>query len=147
MKNLLTLLLISLLPIVSFSQGKNDDLLKDKDYLKYEEEALELYSSLAYQIHSESFLEFVTGLGKADFDFETTDFMKWLNENFEKTNFKSKEEAVFYYTKYKTAATDELKNKIIEVDKHGYSLRVKYGEEIIDNALQNIIIKAFKTDN
>ncbi|GEM_PF-1524258 len=145
MKNILILFLICLLPAIGFSQEKQNDLLNDKAYKKYEKKALELYSSTAYNAYSDSMHDFSTGLGKTDFDFGDSDFRKWLDVHFDKTDFKSKEEAVFLYERYHASATEELFNRIREVSNDGYALRLQYGAEVFDAAFQVILNKALQS--
>jgi len=145
MKNILVL--IYLLPALCFSQNQGSAILNDEDYKKYEKEALELYSSKEYNNYNTSMNDFSIGLGKADFDFGDVDFKKWLDKNFEKTNFKSKEEAVFLYERFSVSATEKLLNRIRDINKDAYSLRLKYGTDIFEDAFKKILEQALKPTN
>src|SRR5690554_4746965 len=120
MKNLFSIFLAFLFPVIAFSQEA--ELLKDEDYIRHEKEMLEFYNSEEYQNYHLASNEFISKISNANFSFEQDDeesFEKWLDYSFEQTEFESKEEALEIYRKYQDAKPDEVMNKLRAIHKKG----------------------------
>lgn len=144
MKKILISFFLIILSGMSYSQ-ETKDILKDENYVRYEKEALALYNAKTYLNYQQLLNEFSTNLGKADFDFGNNDFERWIEENIQKTNFKSKKDAIDLYKKLQDSQSDQLFSQIKAVNKKGHALRVKYGEAVFDKVCEErIFSKIFK---
>jgi|SRR5690606_1242582 len=141
-KSILLVVLTSLFTCFSFSQTKEENILKDEEFIKLSKETIAYYTSdfyINYKIDNKKFIE---KLPNGYYPENPEKFENWLKENIKLTKFKSVEEALELY-KQNVDGFVSNKEGEAEINNLFFKLEKKYGKDIFNSVYKEHVFTEF----